>query len=104
MSSALRVRKDGAIGRLKLGVARHIRGKILTSRNLYQNTSNFVPTLTTNVATLIDPKADDQILDLGCGDDVLSSRLASMVAPRPRGRSQHISRYDHGRRSQIRRP
>ncbi|KAK7205591.1 S-adenosyl-L-methionine-dependent methyltransferase [Myxozyma melibiosi] len=42
--------------------------------------ASFVPALATRVVTLLDPQESDTILDLGCGDGVLSLELAARCA------------------------
>jgi len=42
----------------------------------YAANADFVPTLGQDVATLLAPRAGERILDLGCGDGVLTARLA----------------------------
>ena len=41
----------------------------------YQASSSFVPLLTTKVVEWLSPQASDQILDLGCGDGILTAKL-----------------------------
>lgn len=41
----------------------------------YQASSSFVPLLTTQVVQWLDPNAGEQILDLGCGDGILTANL-----------------------------
>ena len=41
----------------------------------YQASSSFVPLLTTKVVEWLDPQASDSILDLGCGDGVLTAKI-----------------------------
>ncbi|KAF1989684.1 hypothetical protein K402DRAFT_261425 [Aulographum hederae CBS 113979] len=49
----------------------------------YTTSAPFVPRLTSTVLSYLSPKPTDHILDLGCGDGVLTSQLASSV---PSGR------------------
>ncbi|KAF2403887.1 methyltransferase [Trichodelitschia bisporula] len=54
------------------------------SPQAYTAAASFVPQLTTTVVKYLDPKPGDTILDLGCGDGVLTSQLATAVAPEGR--------------------
>jgi trans-aconitate methyltransferase len=44
----------------------------------YARTASFVPALGAGVLELLAPKAHERILDLGCGDGVLTQRLAEL--------------------------
>lgn len=48
----------------------------------YNSSASFVPQLATKVTSLLAPTAGDFILDLGCGDGVLTSKLAEAVGPK----------------------
>src|SRR5215469_14834213 len=50
------------------------------SAERYAATANFVPTLGTPVVTLLDPRPGERILDLGCGDGVLTERIVAAGA------------------------
>jgi ubiquinone/menaquinone biosynthesis C-methylase UbiE len=45
---------------------------------IYQTNANFVPLLTSDVIKLLDPQPTDIILDLGCGDGILTYELAKL--------------------------
>ncbi|KAF2674789.1 methyltransferase domain-containing protein [Microthyrium microscopicum] len=47
------------------------------SSNTYQASASFVPKLATKVVQYLDAKPSDKILDIGCGDGVLTLDLAS---------------------------
>lgn len=47
----------------------------------YQSSASFVPQLTSKVTSYLDPQASERILDLGCGDGVLTSQIAQTVTP-----------------------
>jgi len=42
----------------------------------YDENASFVPELTTEIVALLDPAINDKILDLGCGDGVLTKRIS----------------------------
>ena len=46
----------------------------------YQASSSFVPLLTTKVVEWLDPQPFDEILDIGCGDGVLTAKIKSRCA------------------------
>ncbi|BFZ63193.1 hypothetical protein YB2330_004313 [Saitoella coloradoensis] len=46
----------------------------------YSSNAGFVPALSSSVVGLLDPQPDDHILDLGCGDGVLSCTLQDRCA------------------------
>ena len=43
--------------------------------NAYSASASFVPELTTTVMSWLDPQPEDVILDLGCGDGILTARI-----------------------------
>lgn len=45
--------------------------------NAYSASASFVPLLTHEVVQWLDPQPNDTILDLGCGDGVLSAKISS---------------------------
>ncbi|KZF25305.1 methyltransferase type 11 [Xylona heveae TC161] len=46
----------------------------------YKTSASFVPELTTKVVQLLDPRPGDRILDIGCGDGVLSVKIAQVAS------------------------
>lgn len=50
------------------------------SSNAYKASSSFVPLLTTKVTRWLAPQAHQRILDLGCGDGVLTATLKPLCA------------------------
>src|ERR1700730_16942748 len=50
------------------------------SAERYAATAHFVPTLGTPVVELLDPQPGEHILDLGCGDGVLTEMIAAAGA------------------------
>ncbi|KAI9207113.1 S-adenosyl-L-methionine-dependent methyltransferase [Polychytrium aggregatum] len=48
----------------------------------YSTHAAFVPVLTSNIVTLLDPKQDERIFDLGCGDGVLTQELVTRFGAR----------------------
>jgi trans-aconitate methyltransferase len=46
----------------------------------YAEHAHFVPALGQPVVDLLDPKPGEQVLDLGCGDGVLSEKIAGLGA------------------------
>ncbi|KAE9972046.1 hypothetical protein EG328_005268 [Venturia inaequalis] len=51
------------------------------SESAYTTAASFVPKLTTKVLQYLSPQPGDQILDLGCGDGLLTSHIATSVLP-----------------------
>ena len=45
----------------------------------YSSAASFVPQLTTTVYSYLDPRPNDRILDIGCGDGVLTDKIAKAV-------------------------
>ncbi|KAI9668800.1 MAG: hypothetical protein M1831_000869 [Alyxoria varia] len=50
------------------------------SSQAYSNAASFVPQLTTKVLQYLDPQPTDSILDIGCGDGILTATLAGRCA------------------------
>ncbi|KAF2723290.1 hypothetical protein K431DRAFT_27665 [Polychaeton citri CBS 116435] len=50
------------------------------SSTAYSSAANFVPKLTTTVFSYLDPQPGDNILDIGCGDGVLTAQIAQAAA------------------------
>lgn len=51
------------------------------SESAYTSAASFVPKLTTKVLQYLSPQPGDQILDLGCGDGILTSQIVSSILP-----------------------
>lgn len=49
------------------------------SSEAYQNAASFVPKLATTVVKYLDCKPNDKILDIGCGDGILTAQLAAQL-------------------------
>lgn len=47
------------------------------SSNAYSSAAAFVPKLTTKVVSYLDVQPNDRILDLGCGDGILTAQIAA---------------------------
>ncbi|NBC67072.1 MAG: methyltransferase domain-containing protein [Bacteroidetes bacterium] len=47
--------------------------------NQYKNHASFVPELGSPVLKLLDPKPDERILDIGCGDGTLTVKIAEIA-------------------------
>jgi len=52
----------------------------LTCGKAYSAAANFVPKLTTTVVKYLDPQPTDRILDIGCGDGILTAQIASALS------------------------
>lgn len=52
-------------------------GKDHWTANAYSASASFVPLLTQEIVQWLDPKPNDKILDLGCGDGVLTVKIRS---------------------------
>lgn len=52
-------------------------GKDHWTANAYSASASFVPLLTQEIVQWLDPKPNDKILDLGCGDGVLTAKIRS---------------------------
>ncbi|KAK5112503.1 hypothetical protein LTR62_004260 [Meristemomyces frigidus] len=50
------------------------------SAEKYHSAASFVPKLTSTVLTYLAPQPQDKILDLGCGDGVLTAQIAAAVS------------------------
>lgn len=50
------------------------------SANKYSSAAGFVPKLTTKVVSYLDTQPNDRVLDLGCGDGVLTSQIAQAAS------------------------
>ncbi|KAK3054292.1 hypothetical protein LTR09_004560 [Extremus antarcticus] len=50
------------------------------SANKYSSAAGFVPKLTTKVISYLDVQPNDRILDLGCGDGVLTTQIAQTAS------------------------
>ncbi|KAH8655176.1 S-adenosyl-L-methionine-dependent methyltransferase [Xylariales sp. PMI_506] len=46
----------------------------------YQHAASFVPKMAGKIVQWLDPRPDDVILDLGCGDGILDLQMAEMVS------------------------
>ncbi|TID17485.1 hypothetical protein E2P81_ATG08058 [Venturia nashicola] len=51
------------------------------SESAYTSAASFVPQLTTRLLQYLSPQPGDQVLDLGCGDGLLTSQIATSIAP-----------------------
>lgn len=49
------------------------------SSEAYKNAAGFVPKLTTTVLQYLDPGPNDKILDIGCGDGILTAQIAEQL-------------------------
>ncbi|KAI9732429.1 MAG: hypothetical protein M1834_001637 [Cirrosporium novae-zelandiae] len=54
----------------------HISTKDHWSTEAYSAAASFVPKLTAKVFSYLDPQPEDQILDIGCGDGILTAKIA----------------------------
>jgi len=50
------------------------------SAKTYANSASFVPKLTSTVVSWLDPQPDDIILDVGCGDGILTAKIKERCA------------------------
>lgn len=50
------------------------------THSAYNAAASFVPLLTTEILHWLDPQPTDTILDLGCGDGVLTAKIANMCS------------------------
>ena len=55
-------------------------GKDHWTANAYSASASFVPLLTQEIVQWLDPQTNDTILDLGCGDGVLTAKIRSSGA------------------------
>ncbi|RPB19874.1 S-adenosyl-L-methionine-dependent methyltransferase [Terfezia boudieri ATCC MYA-4762] len=53
---------------------------IWDSKTYSQKVAPYVPALTTRIVGMLDPREEDHILDLGCGDGVLTSQISALVS------------------------
>lgn len=58
---------------------------INTPPQKYTTSAAFVPLLTNTITTYLSPTPTDRILDLGCGDGLLSARIAATLDPTSNG-------------------
>ncbi|KAF8424715.1 S-adenosyl-L-methionine-dependent methyltransferase [Tirmania nivea] len=53
---------------------------IWDSETYSKKVAPYVPALTTRIVGMLDPREEDHILDLGCGDGVLTSQISTIVS------------------------
>ncbi|KAL9073488.1 MAG: hypothetical protein Q9161_002909 [Pseudevernia consocians] len=64
----------------------HAQGKDHWTANAYSASASFVPLLTQEIVQWLDPQPTDTILDLGCGDGVLTAKIRSSCS--------HVAGFD----------